>query len=130
MLAEEPNWIAVMSGIVVPICVCIIGCAWKLRSWIDGLRQELRDDLAAHRREIDARLAVCETFMRDAPSEFTVREDFVRESVLLRRDVQSVLQQIAEIRGESRAALHIGQAVAAAVENANNRRGNGDERRA
>lgn len=116
-------------GMIITMITTAVIITAKVRGWLDEARKEIRTELADERRQMEARLVAYDAFMRTAPNEFASREDFVRESVLLRGDIKQLIQSVAELRGESAALGHLTQAVVTALERNHNGDSDPGERR-
>lgn len=103
------NWLPVITGIGIPIMVLSVTMLWRVMDQMRKLRAEIR-------AELDVRIAALESFRATAPNDFADREDFVRESLLLRREVQELSRLVAELRGESSAAVRVAQGIAVSID--------------
>lgn len=107
---------AFSGSVVIPIVGLILRSHHATCKKIDGVVSQLRSESAARDAAIETRLATVETWARTAPNEYANREDFVREALLMRRGLESVAREVAELKGENSAVARVGQRIADAVE--------------
>lgn len=107
---------AFSGSVVIPIVGLILRSHHQTCRKIDGVVAQLRSESAARDAAIESRLSTVETWARTAPNEYANREDFVREALLMRRGLESVAREVAELKGENSAVARVGQRIADAVE--------------
>lgn len=110
------TWQSIISVLLLPLAGLLAGMMWRVLNKIDSLGTELRRELADRHATTDQRLAALESFRATAANDFTDREDFVRESLLTRKEMQDMNRNLAELRGESSAAIRVAERIAASIE--------------